>query len=185
MRALLRRIGAYAAGADPRAAAANTVALVIVGNQPFYPIYVYALVGSDAWPTLLTFLSTPFFAAVPAVGRRNGLAGRVLLPLTGVANTVLCAKVLGTASGVEAFLLPCLTLPAILFGAGERRVALALAALPVALFLGLHDRYGVPLHVYDAAAAASLSRLHAISVACLMVVLAVLFVRVRRRPGAA
>lgn len=183
MTGLLRRLWAYAASQDPRVSAANTVALVIVGNQPFYPLYVYALVGVDAWPTLLTFLSTPFFAAVPALARRRPLAGRVLLPLTGIGNTLLCAKVLGPATGVEAFLLPCLALPSILFRRREISVALGLAALPPALFLALHDRYGAPLHAYGPEAAAALTRLHAASVACLMVLLAVLFVRVGRGPG--
>ncbi len=173
----LARLRRYAAGADAQVAAANTVALVIVGNQPFYPLYVYALVGDAAWPTLLTFLSTPFFAAVPAVARRRSLAGRALLPLAGIGNTLLCAKVLGPASGVEAFLLPCLALPMLLFSRAERRIAVAFAVLPPALYLLLHGRYGAPLHAYAPDEAAALVRLHGVSVACLMGLLGLLALR--------
>ena len=41
MKRVAAAIGAYAAHPDPRAAIANTVALVIVSNQPFYPLYLH------------------------------------------------------------------------------------------------------------------------------------------------
>ena len=117
---LLQPLRAYADNRDPLAAAGNRVALLVAVNQPFYPIYVAWLVG-NAWPTLLTFLSTPLFLAVPAVARRSPQAGRALLVLAGVANTMLAAKAVGVASGVEAFLAPCVVLAGLLFRPGERR----------------------------------------------------------------
>lgn len=85
------RVAAYAAHDDPMVAACNLVALVVASNQPFYPLYVYWAVSDHVWPTFLTFLSTPFFLAVPAVARRYSKTGRALLPLAGIGNTILSA----------------------------------------------------------------------------------------------
>lgn len=168
MRRLLGRIGDYARHDDPRAAAANLVALVVAGNQPFYPLYVYYGVSHTIWPVFLTFLSTPFFLAVPAVARKSSIAGRAMLPLVGMANTVLSAKAFGVASGVELFLAPCLMLAGMLFGLGERWLMLALVVLAGLIFLVLHDRYGMPLHLYGPVEYRSFFRLNALSVITLM-----------------
>jgi hypothetical protein len=81
---------------DPMAKAGGTVA-VICGQQSaiLYPVYLHAIAGSAVWPAWLTLSSMPFFVAVPAVARRRSLAGRVFLPIAGVANTVLCVKLFG------------------------------------------------------------------------------------------
>ena len=73
---LIERVRRYADNPDPMAKVAGTVALVVASNQPFYPLYLYAIVGNQAWPAWLTLLTTPFFLAVPAVARRYPLAGR-------------------------------------------------------------------------------------------------------------
>ncbi|MBC7580273.1 MAG: hypothetical protein H7312_23340, partial [Tardiphaga sp.] len=64
------RLRSYRDNPDPLAVLANTVALVIAGNQPFYPLYLHAIVGQSAWPAWLTLITMPLFAAVPAVSRR-------------------------------------------------------------------------------------------------------------------
>ena len=46
----LKALENYKAHPDPLAALANTVALVVAGNQPFYPLYLHAIVGRAAWP---------------------------------------------------------------------------------------------------------------------------------------
>ena len=171
--ALVQAIRAYAANPDPLVAAGNAVALLVAVNQPFYPLYVAWLVG-DAWPALFTFLSTPFFLAVPAVARRNPLAGRALLPLAGFANTVLSAKAFGAASGVEVFLAPCLVLAGLLFRPGERRIAFALMAVGLAAF-ALHARYGAPWHLYSAEEYAAFVRLNAISAGGLLAFIGLTF----------
>ncbi|RYE29444.1 MAG: hypothetical protein EOP23_21445, partial [Hyphomicrobiales bacterium] len=113
-------ISAYTAHPDPRAAIANTVALVIVSNQPFYPLYLYWAVSPVVTPSYLTFLSTPLFAAVPVVMRRNPVLGRTLLIVAGIGNTLLCRAAFGAGSGVEVFLFPCLMLALMLFRRSER-----------------------------------------------------------------
>ena len=155
---------AYAHHPDPRVATANFIALLVASNQPFYPLYFYWSVGPEIGPTAWTFLSTPFFLAVPAVARWNTVLGRALLPIAGIANTLLSAKVFGVASGVEIFLIPCAVLALLIFRPSERWIA----AFPLAGFCFLayflfHDAYGAPSHLYSAAEYASLLRLNMLS----------------------
>src|ERR1700760_1961372 len=93
----------YKSNPDPLAALANTVALVVASNQPFYPLYLHAIVGRSAWPAWITLLTMPLFAAIPAVAKRSSLAGRVMLPTVGTANGILAVKLIGTSTGVELF----------------------------------------------------------------------------------
>lgn len=86
MREALARLRAYATVDDPLAGAAATVALVVAGNQPFYPLYLHAIAGWAAWPVWLTLLSTPFFLLVPAAARWTSSIG--LLPVVSVASLV-------------------------------------------------------------------------------------------------
>jgi hypothetical protein len=156
---------------DPLVRAANVIALVVAGNQPFYPLYVYWLVGHDVVPTLATFLSTPFFAAVPAISRRDTRWGRAVLVLAGMANTVMATKILGPVSGVGLFLIPCLLLAAAFFRPAERAISLGLLALGGVIFFGLEGHYGVPIGRYTAADEAALTTLHLASVGVLVVVI--------------
>ena len=154
---------AYFAHDDPLVATANLVALVVLWNQPFYPLYVYWSVGPEIAPTFYTLLSTPFFLAVPAVGRANGRAGRALLPLAGIGNTVLSARVFGVDSGVEIFLLPCMLLGFVLFRPSERTIAIAIAAVGLLAFTVLHGRYGAPVHLYSAEEYVGFLKMNALS----------------------
>ena len=60
---------------------------------------IHWLVGNDHGASYVTFFSTPFFLAVPAVTRLSSLAGRAMLPLVGIVNTLASAQALGAASG--------------------------------------------------------------------------------------
>ncbi len=121
-------VGRYVAHREPRAAIANTVALVVASNQPFYPLYVGWLVSPVIWPSFLTFLSTPLFVAVPLAMRRDSRLGRSLLLFAGIGNTLLCRLAFGAGSGVEVFLLPCLML-AMRFSPSARKGGLAVGAM--------------------------------------------------------
>ena len=175
---LLRRIGDYAAHPDPQAAACNRIALVVAWNQPFYPLYLWWLVGGDWWVSVWTFLSTPFFAGVPIVARRNALAGRALLPLTGIANALLSTKAFGQASGVELFLIPCMLIALLAFRRSEQRVAVALSGA-TAIAVWAHGHYGAPLGRFDASQYADFQRLNATSVAALSAVILWSLIRAR------
>jgi hypothetical protein len=161
---------------DPRAGIARTVALVIVSNQPFYPLYLYWAVSPVITPSYLTFLSTPFFAAVPLVMRRSPLLARSLLLLAGIGNTLVCRVFFGPASGVEVFLFPCLMLALLLFRRSERAVSIAFAALGFGAYLLPASWLGTPLHVYEPGEYAALQRLNFLSAASLTVLIGWLFV---------
>lgn len=162
-------LDAYVAHDDPLVRASNVVALVVAANQPFYPLYVQWVLGHDVAPSLMTLLSTPFFAAVPALARRNARAGRAVLVLAGMANTVLVTKLYGQASGVEIFLLPCMLIAAAFFRSTERALSLGLLAVGVAIFLGLDGRYGETACRCSAADDKALVAVHVLSAGTLIV----------------
>lgn len=149
--------------------AANWIAIVVAWNQPFYPLYLYGIVGDRLAPAFLTFLSTPVFIAIPFLSRGAPTLARALLPVTGMANTVLSAKALGTASGVEIFLIPCALIAAALFRPSERKVGLPLVAAALLVHILLRDRYGVPLGSYTSDELAAITTLNVLSAATLCV----------------
>jgi len=169
-----RRVAAYAAHEDPRVAGCNTIALMVASSQPFYPLYVYWSVSPDIAPTFMTFLSTPFFVAVPAVSRRWPALGRGLLPLTGMANVLVSAKAFGAASGVAIFLLPCALIAAAYFRPSERIVALGLTAAALAIFIVIEGQAFEPVHIYSPAEYAAFVRLNALSAGALVALIGLL-----------
>jgi hypothetical protein len=164
---LARRLRAYVAHPDPATSACNRIALLVASSQPTYPLYIAGLVGGEGWVACVTFLSTPFFLAVPALARRNASAGRALLVLAGVGNGVLATKALGTASGVEAFLVPT-ALIALLAFRGRFRIGLVLVNVFATL---LHGAYGTPWAEFSAQSYAALLRLNACSAGLLSLVI--------------
>ncbi len=172
MRRVWRALLAYAASGDPRVAATNWVSLLVAADQPFYPFYIRAFVGDDGWVSTVTFLSTPFFAIVPAVARRSPRLGRAMLPLAGAANTMLTARAFGSASGVELFLFPCAMAAAMAFRARERPALLAVFAVLAAAYFGLHDRWPAPWHMFPPDAYARFLSMNIVSVMGLTLVIA-------------
>jgi hypothetical protein len=172
---LLLRLRDYTKNEDQLANVAGTISIVVAGNQPFYPLYLHAIVGIEAWPAWLTLLSTPLFIAVPAVARRCSLLGRALLPIAGVANTVMCVKLFGVASAVELFLLPCVLLAAILFRPRERVAMVLVLAVPFVAYIFLDWNVGPPLQVFSADEYGSIVAVHAMSVAALLTLIGLLF----------
>ena len=175
LKRVIAAIRAYGAHPDPRAAIANTVALVIVSNQPFYSLYLHWAVAPVATPSYVTFLSTPLFAAVPAFVRRNSRLGRALLLVAGIGNTLLCRVAFGAGSGVEVFLIPCLMLALMLFRRSERAFAFGFTALAFAAYLLPAAWLGAPIHRYAIDEYAALQRLNFLSTASLTALIAWLF----------
>lgn len=173
-----RQLGAYADHPDPPTAACNRIALIVASNQPSYPLYLWWIVGGDWQVAGWTFLSTPFFAVAPLVARRHALAGRVMLPLTGIANGVLSAKAFGEASGVELFLIPCLLIAALGFRPEERRVIATLVCATLLAAL-VHGHYGTPFGVFSPAQYSHFLRLNVMSVAILSAVIGWQLIRAR------
>jgi hypothetical protein len=176
MKALWRRLSAWRRADDRLVAAANTVALMVAWNTPFYPLYVLWAAGSDGMPyALATLCSLPFFAAVPAVARRTPRLGRAMLPFVGVVNSVFCTWLLGQDSGTELFHLPCILLGGLLFRPSERWWQLGMVGLPIVVVVLFHGRYGTPPHIYTVAEYRALFAMNLFSVATLMGFLALLF----------
>lgn len=166
---ILKTISRYAASQDPLVAATNGIALLIASNQPFYPLYVWYLIGGDAaLVSLVTWFSTPLFLAVPYVARRNSVAGRMLMVIAGAANTFICAKIFGQATAVELFLAPCAMIAALAFRRSEYWASLVLLAAGFALFAILQGRYGAPWVHLSEAQVQSFVMLHVYSVAALV-----------------
>jgi hypothetical protein len=156
---------------DPLTAACNKIALLLTANTPFYPVYLWFILGRTGWPwLLLTGLSLPFFAATIYAARRNGLAGRIWLCFFASLNSAWVAWLLGPPAGVALFFLPCLILAVLAFRAAEPVPRALLTALPFALYAVLLGAPPGPAD-YTAAAYASLLKLNAVSVALLCVVL--------------
>lgn len=119
-------LGAYVDHPDPATRLANTVAVLVGANGPFYPLYVWWLAPEAGTASLATMAASPFFLAIPWLARRSPAVARSALPVIGIANTVWTAALLGSGTGVGAFLFPCLVLAALCWR--ERRVLLALLA---------------------------------------------------------
>ena len=93
---------AFAAHPDPLVEASNWVALTVGSHLPFWPLYIFWATGWEALPSsLLTAAMTPLFLAIPIAARCNGLLGRVLTPILGVANTVFTIWILGINWGTR------------------------------------------------------------------------------------
>jgi hypothetical protein len=103
-------LASYLGHAEPETRIANKVALVVGGNGPFYPLYLYWLTPEAGSLSLLSMIAAPLFLAVPLIARQNGFAGRMAMVLTGLANVLWCTALLGPASGVPLFVLPCVAL---------------------------------------------------------------------------
>jgi hypothetical protein len=180
MRSPFAALGRYIAHDDPLTFALNKVAMVLAGNTPFYPLYLWAVLGHDAAPSiLLTLCSFPFWAMVPAIARRNGLAGRLTLTVVGVLNTVWCSAVLGFASGTALFLIPCILLGTLGFHRRERTMSLVVAGLPFVAYGFLRFVGITPFTRYGGTEYASLITLNGFSVACLVGFLGLAFASAR------
>jgi MASE7 protein len=134
----------YSASDDARVATGNLIALVLAWNTPFYPLYLRAAGGAamlpGAWLTLSVF---PVFLAVPAITARYPFGGRVLLASAAVTNTFFCTWLLGEASGTQLFILPCITLAALLFRWSDRVALTGFLALPILVGILTDGRYPV------------------------------------------
>lgn len=164
---LIDHLGNYVAHPDPTTAACNRIAVLVAANQPFYPLILAWAVGGDWMTAAWTFLSTPMFASAPAVARRHSVAGRALLPVAGLFNGIVSAKVFGVASGVEYFLLAVGLIVLLALRDAPRAMAgLLLAIVATAL---LHSFYGSPIGRFTAEQYAAFRGVNIYSAICLSI----------------
>ncbi len=153
---------------DARAAASVSIATLLLINKPVYPLYVWALMGADAATrSLATLALAPLYAAIPLVARRSGFWARVALPLAGLADTIYATKLMGPATGTEAFFPACLLLAIVCFSAAEARISRAFVIAVFAAFVVLRGGAGAPLQAWAADEASTLFTLNLYGGACL------------------
>lgn len=167
---------------DPLTQATVTIAWVIFANKPFYPLYVWYLVGNGATASLGTLLAAPFFLAIPFIARRSPLAARLALPLVGTLDTLFETKLFGTGSGTELFLAPCIMLAALSFRAEETWWQRGMAVFVFLAFVFSRYAIGPPLHAWSAADLPILLNLNAFAVASLTAFIALRYAGIER-PG--
>ena len=165
---------------DELTRASVTVAWVIIANKPFYPLYVWWLVGSGTEAALGTLMSVPFFLLVPFLARRAPLWARVALPVVGTVDTLFETKLFGYGSGTELFLAPCMMLVALSFHATEAWWQRGMAAVVFLAFVVVHGRMGEALHAWDAEQLGTLFSINAFAAASLMAFIAIRYAGVRR-----
>jgi len=172
---------------DPLTGATVTVAGVLVLNKPFYPLYVWYLVGSGVQTSLASLIATPFFLAIPFVARRSSLAARVALPLIGTLDTVFETKVFGTASGTELFFAACILLVALSFRPGEAWWQRFAAIFVFVAFVFSRNWIGMQIHNWSSSDLSILLNLNAFAVASLTTFISLRYAGIarHREPGAA
>ncbi|TWB47381.1 hypothetical protein FBZ98_11034 [Rhizobium sp. ERR 922] len=105
---------------DPRTGATVTIAWLIIGNKPFYPFYVWWLVGDGVGTSAITLAAVPLFMAIPLMARRSPFNARLALPMIGTVDTVCESVLFGRASATLLFLAPCMALTLVSFQSDEK-----------------------------------------------------------------
>lgn len=168
---------------DPLTQATVTVAWVIFANKPFYPLYVWYLVGNGVIASLGTLLAAPFFLAIPFIARCSPTVARIMLPVIGTLDTMSETKLFGTASGTELFFAACVMLAALSFRAEEQCYQRGLVALIFGAFLITRNWTGAPLHGWSESELSILFNLNAYAVASLLAFVALRYASVERDTG--
>ncbi|SFB62912.1 hypothetical protein SAMN03159496_06110 [Rhizobium sp. NFR07] len=174
---------AQKASLDPLTRATVTIAWVICLNKPFYPIYVWYLVGHGVSTSLGSLLAAPAYLAIPFLARRSPIAARAALPLVGAFDTLFETQLFGQASGTELFFGACIMLVAVSFRADEKWIQRGLAVVVFAVFFLSRHSGGPPYYGWSGADLAALSNLNIFAVACLMAFIAMRYAGIAIRAG--
>jgi hypothetical protein len=165
---------------DPVTEATVTIAWVIFLNKPFYPVYVWYLVGNGVVASLGTLLSAPLFLAIPFLAKRSSLAARIALPMIGTLDTLFETKLFGPASGTELYFAACIMLVALSFREEEKWQQRGMAILVFVVFIVSRNLIGAPLNVWSASELETLFNLNAFAVASLLAFIALRYAGISR-----
>lgn len=157
---------------DPLTQATVTIAWVICLNKPFYPVYVWYLVGDGVVASLGSLLAAPIFLAIPFIARHSPVIARISLPMVGAFDTLFETRLFGQSSGTELFFAACIMLAAVSFRKEEKWIQRSVTALVFAVFLLSRYTGGPPVHGWRDADLAVLLNLNIFAVACLMAFIA-------------
>jgi hypothetical protein len=105
---------------DARTEATVTIAWVIIVNKPFYPFYIWWLVGDGVGTSAITLAAIPLFLAIPLMARKSPFSARLALPMIATVDTVFESILFGRASATLLFLAPCMALTLVSFQPGEK-----------------------------------------------------------------
>jgi hypothetical protein len=165
---------------EPRTAACESVARLVLINKPLYPLTIWAFIGPEAAMRSLAVLAVaPLYAAILWLARRFPYGARVALPLAGLADTIVAAKVFGPGSGAEFFLIACGALAAVGFSGREATTTRALVIVVYASFMLAHGRLGAPLQAWPAEELARLFVVNAYGAASLAAFIGLRFATAR------
>ncbi len=166
---------------DPLTQATVTIAWVIIANKPFYPFYVWYLVGNGVPASLWTLAAAPLMLMSPVLAKRSPLAARIALPLIGTLDTWFETKLFGQNSGTELFFAACIMLAAISFHPDEKWWQRGIAAFVFVVFVASRSFIGAPLHVWSESDLSTLFSLNAFAVASLMTFIGLRYAGIWRR----
>ena len=175
VRGIWRWVERYADHPDPRVAACNWIALIVASNQPLYPLYVQWVAGGGGVAAMLTWLSTPLFALAPLVARRWSRAGRAMLPIAGIANSLLAMALFGAGAGMALYIAPCLVIAGLAFRPAERRWSYGLITLGGLGYFALPRLVPAALVPLAETGIAGLLQVNIISAGCLMILVGLSF----------
>ncbi|WP_312407421.1 hypothetical protein [Rhizobium sp.] len=165
---------------DPLTQATVTIAWVICLNKPFYPVYVWYLVGDGVVASLGSLLAAPVFLAIPFIARHSPVIARISLPIVGAFDTLFETRLFGKSSGTELFFGACIMLAAVSFHSQEKWIQRSVAALVFAVFLLSRHTGGPPLHGWSDADLAIFLDLNVFAAACLMAFIAIRYAGVAK-----
>jgi hypothetical protein len=167
---------------DALTQASVTIAWVIICNKPFYPLYVWWLLGTGVTVSAMTLASTPFFLIIPWVARRSAFHARLALPLLGTVDTVFETWIFGRASATLLFLAPCMMLAALSFRPEEKWWQRGLACFIYLCFAACWWLVGPPQFPWDARQLSTLLGVNAFAVASLMAFIALRYAGILLSP---
>lgn len=165
---------------DPLTQATVTITWVIIANKPFYPLYVWWLVGQGVGTSALTLVSIPFFLSIPLIARRSPFFARLALPLIGTLDTVFETIIFGKASATLLFLAPCMALVLVSFYAAEKWWQRGLACFIFACFAISWWVNKDPVFPWNGEQLATLLSINAFAVASLMAFIGLRYAGVAR-----
>ena len=169
IKAMIARIRRYAAADDERAAAANTISLVLAWNTPLYPLYLLTVTDKNTWEGLwLTLFSFPILLSIPIIMQKNNVFGRAILLITSTGNTIFCTWILGETSGTMMFLFPCITLTTLLFRKSEPWALWPLLAFPIMAGAAMYGQYPPSPFACQASACSAILRINVASIVMLL-----------------
>ncbi len=168
---------------DPQTQATVAIVWVILINKPFYPLYVWYLVGNGTTAALATLLAAPMFIIIAFMAPLAPLAARIALPLVATLDTLFETKLFGTGSGTQLFLAPCIMLAALSFRAEEIWWQRGMAVFVFLAFVLYRYALGPALHVWSDPDLAILLNLNSFAVASLMALIAVRYAGIMTEPN--